>query len=205
MTVLGLERNDTREGTMLGLFVLTDAHQKRHRFRTSTQPCPHRGLVSGLQGVKCSSARSYTGEGRGVQTPQGPVWILVKNLQGYSLLKVAHSLLHTQCCAVGRGRGRGKAQLCEGAQCITVGPWGWLFFYHGNAFSSAQVKKGGLWEGRQKGSQKKAWPLKHGEQGKLKHGVWRNIVVFYRISSFSNDCGNSFSLLFVLPWYWEEE
>lgn len=41
--------------------------------------------------------------------------------------------------------------------------------------------------------------LKRGEQGELKHEVGRNIVVFYRISSFSNDCGNSFSLLFVPP------
>lgn len=33
MTVLGLERKVIREGTMSGLFVLTDAHQKRHLSR----------------------------------------------------------------------------------------------------------------------------------------------------------------------------
>ena len=35
--------------------------------------------------------------------------------------------------------------------------------------------------------------LKHREQGELKPGVGGNIVIFYRISSFSNDYGNNFS------------
>lgn len=39
--------------------------------------------------------------------------------------------------------------------------------------------------------------LKCGEQGELKPGVGGNRILFYRISSFSNDYGNNFSLLFI--------
>lgn len=41
--------------------------------------------------------------------------------------------------------------------------------------------------------------LKLREQGELKPAVEGKIVLFYRMSSFSNVYGNNFSLLFLLP------
>lgn len=67
-----------------------------------------------------------------------------------------------------------------------------LFSLH----SSKEEESGKVGERKAK---KRHGLLKRREQGELKPGVGRNIVMFYRISSFSNGYGNDFSLPFILP------